>query len=79
MRVGQRAKAGKWAILVMLCWIPLFMCAACSDDPVGDQVRTDIAPAVSSLLGAFGDLAGAWSAAVIRPVAEEPPAESSLQ
>jgi hypothetical protein len=65
-------------LLVLVAVVPLLGGSECTDQR-DKQVREGIAPAVEGLMVSWGELAGAYISAMIRPLPEEPLPEPSLK
>lgn len=68
----------RWVMLWVVGIMPLLVAGECTDER-GDQIRADIAAPVSTVWSALGDVAGAYFAALIRPLPEAAEPEPSLK
>ncbi len=65
--------------MLLASLLPALGGAECLNDEQRDQVRTDAAPAVASVFGAVGDLAGAFASAWMKPPSSQETPASPLQ
>ena len=61
----------RWTMLSLFAVGPMLAGVTCESGDTMDQVRTGVAPAVSSLFGAMGDLVGEFFASLIEPLPDD--------
>lgn len=65
--------------MLLVSLMPALGGAECLNDRQRDQMRTDVAPAVASVFGAVGDLAGAFVSAWVKPPSSQETPASPLR
>lgn len=68
----------RWVAVLVAGMMPLLIAGECTDER-SQQIRTDIATPISNMIGSLGDVAGAYVAAVIKPLPDASNKEPSLK